>query len=339
MRMTTTSPVRHTPVEPMPKPPRAEGDPPRFDYRRIPGAAYATVAMVALFWWLNPNFLNSYNMVNISYQIGWLLLLSIGITLVILTEGIDLSAGGVIGLTGVVSGLMLQGDWGLWPALLIGAIGIGALCGLFTGLVVAIGQIPPFVASLGTMGIAFGIGVWITKGASVPGFPPEVRDLGRGFRPALISLAVFVLMVLILERTRFGKYVRGIGAKEQTMYRFGVRVKAWKTLVYVIAGAFYGLAAFLILAHDNAAHPQGSMGVEFIAIAAVIVGGTSFENGVGGLGRTLAGVVAVSVLRNGLNFASVPTEWQMPIIGTALILAIGVNVKLHERIMNKKELT
>lgn len=300
----------------------------RFDYRRIPGAAYILVGQLVVFGAINPRFLSLENMVNVAYQMSPLLLISVGMTLIILTEGIDLSQGAVIGFAGVVTGLLLLGGVGMWESILAGLAG-GAAFGLTNGLLISYGGIPPFVAGLGTMGVAQGVALVLTQGSSVPGFSNEFRFIGEGVIglpiPAWIGFAVFLLFVGILKYTPFGTYVFSIGGNREATAYAGVNVKAYLTAVYMVGGLLAGLAAVMITAHDNAAHPRAAVGMEFDAIAAVILGGTSFEKGRGGLWGTLAGAATIAFLRNGLNFSGMHATWQLPVIGIVIISAIVVN--------------
>jgi ribose transport system permease protein len=300
----------------------------RFDYRRIPGAAYILVAQVIIFGLIDARWLSPANLLNVAYQMAPLLAVSVGATVVILTEGIDLSPGGIIGLAGVAAAMVLQSDMGIGLSILTG-LATGAAIGALNGLVITVGGIPPFVATLGTLGITQGVGLVLTQGASVAGLSSDFQYIGQGIigLPVnfWIALAVMALFMVILKRTSFGTYVYAMGGNREATAYAGINVKGNLTLVYTIGGLLSGVAAILMAAHDNAAHPRFAVGIEFDAIAAVILGGTTFDKGRGGLWGTLVGVATIAFLRNGLNFSGMHATWQIPVIGIVIIGAIAVN--------------
>ncbi len=300
----------------------------RFDYRRIPGAAYVLVAQLIIFGAINPRFLSTDNLVNVAYQMAPLLVVSVGMTMVILTEGIDLSPGAVVGFAGVVAAMLLHGGMATGPSILGGLLA-GAFFGTLTGLIITVGGIPPFVAGLGTMGIAQGLSLVLTQGSSVADLTEEFRYVGQGMIglpvATWIALAVLLFFVGVLERTPFGTYIYAMGGNKEATSHAGLSVKRYLTAVYILNGLLAGLAAILMTAHDNAAHPRAAVGLEFDAIAAVILGGTSFEKGRGNLWGTLAGAATIAFLRNGLNFSGMHATWQLPVVGMVIILAIVVN--------------
>ena len=189
---------------------------------------------------------------------------------------------------------------------------------------------PPFVVTLGTFGIAQSIATVLTKGDSVTSLPPYYRWFNDGVFagipvPIWATIAVFALTWFLLYRTKFGRYVFAIGGNRRALILSGTRVNAYHIAVYVYAGLLAGIASFIMTARMNAAHPTIGVGLEFDAIAAVILGGTSFEKGRGGIVGTVIGALAVGVLRNGLNLLGVGTEWQVAIVGVVIIVAVGLD--------------
>ena len=300
----------------------------QFDYRRLPGAAYILVAQFIIFGLIDLRFLSPANMINVAYQMAPLLVVAVGATMVILTEGIDLSPGGIIGLAGVAAAMVLQSDMGVGISILTGLL-VGAAIGTITGLIITVGGIPPFVATLGILGVTQGVGLVLTKGASVAGLSKEFQYIGQGIigLPVnfWIALAVMGLFMFILKRTAFGTYIYALGGNAEATAYAGISVKGNLILVYVISGLLSGVAAILMAAHDNAAHPRFAVGIEFDAIAAAILGGTTFDKGRGGLWGTLVGVATIAFLRNGLNFSGMHATWQIPVMGIVIIGAIAVN--------------
>jgi ribose transport system permease protein len=294
-----------------------------------PGAIYLLVILSVLFSAWRPEFLSAANLTNVALQIAVLTIVALGMTLVILTEGIDLSLGAVLGLAGVVMGLVLVAGHPL-AAAIGAAIAVGVAFGLANGAMIAWAGMPPFIVTLGTMGVAHSIAMVLTQGNSVTGLPAQVRWFNEGFVlgvpvPLAATAALFVVTWLLLYHTRFGRYVFAIGGNRRALTLAGVRVPLYLIAVYVFAGAMAAAAAFVMTARMNAAHPTIALGLEFDAIAAVVLGGTSFEKGRGGILGTLAGAAAVGVLRNGLNLAGVSAEWQVVAIGVVIIAGVALD--------------
>jgi ribose transport system permease protein len=189
---------------------------------------------------------------------------------------------------------------------------------------------PPFIVTLGSFGIAQSIAMVLTQGDSVVNLPAYFRWFNDGVFlgipvPIWATVTAFALTWLLLYHTKFGRYVFAIGGNRQALILAGVRVSFWHVGVYVYAGVLTALASFIMTARMNAAHPTIGVGLEFDAIAAVILGGTSFEKGRGGIAGTVMGALAVGVLRNGLNLLGVGTEWQVAIVGIVIITAVGID--------------
>lgn len=297
--------------------------------KQTPGAVYLLAVMSVLLTLLTPGFFTLANLTNVALQVAVLTIVSLGMTLVILTEGIDLSLGPVLGLCGVVIAMMAVAGWPL--GLSIGAaLLIGAAFGLVNGVLVACVGLPAFIVTLSTFGVAQSVATVLTEGNSITGLPPALRWFNNGVFlgvpvPIWATVVSFAATYLLLYRTRFGRYTLAIGGNRQALVLSGSPVRLYHTLVYVFAGAMTALASFIMTARMNAAHPTIGVGLEFDAIAAVILGGTSFEKGRGGIAGTVVGALAVGVLRNGLNLVGVPTEWQVAIVGIVIIGAVGID--------------
>lgn len=296
---------------------------------RAPGAFYLLAIMgVALTIW-TPEFFTPANLTNVALQVAVLTIVALGMTLVILTEGIDLSIGAVLGLCGVAATLMVTAGYSL-PLAVGVAFVIGMAFGVLNGTLIAVAGMPPFVVTLGAFGIAQSIATVLTKGDSITNLPSYYRWFNDGVFAALpvpiwATIAAFVVTWLLLYRTKFGRYVFAIGGNRRALILSGTRVNLYHVAVYVYAGLLAGVASFIMTARMNAAHPTIGIGLEFDAIAAVILGGTSFEKGRGGITGTVVGTLAVGVLRNGLNLVGVGTEWQVAIVGVVIIFAVGLD--------------
>jgi ribose transport system permease protein len=298
-------------------------------FAELPGAAYLLALMAVLLGIATPDFFTVANLTNVALQVAVLSIVSFGMTLVILTEGIDLSLGPVLGLCGVAMGMLVVAGWPLIFAIGI-ALLIGAAFGALNGTLVAYVEMPPFIVTLGTFGIAMSIAMVLTEGNSVTGLPEYVRLFNDGVFlgipvPLWATTACFALTYVLLYHTRFGRYTFAIGGNRQALILSGSPARFYQVLVYVYAGALAAIASFIMTARMNAAHPTIGVGLEFDAIAAVILGGTSFEKGRGGIIGTVVGAFAVGVLRNGLNLMGVSTEWQVAVVGLVIILAVSAD--------------
>jgi ribose transport system permease protein len=301
--------------------------------RTVPGAAYVLAALTVVFAIFAHAFVTLPNLLNIGVQSSVLLLLALPMTLVIMTEGIDLSMGAVLSLCGVVMAMLLMKEQGL-AAGLAAAVAVGVMFGAANGaLVVSLG-VPPFVATLGTLGIAQGLALVLTGGQSVVGIGDTLpalyaRDpLGIPFS-IWIAGAAFLVFRFALTRTRFVSYASAIGGNREALVLAGVRANVYHVAVYALGGAMAGLAALLLTGRISSGHPTAAIGMEFDAVAAVIVGGTSFERGKGSLGGTLVGVLTIGVLKNGLNLLDVPSSLQVASIGVLVVVALVIDAVLE----------
>jgi ribose transport system permease protein len=293
------------------------------------GALVMLVALGIVFALVADNFTSADNLVNIGKQSTILLLLALPMTLIILTEGLDLSMGAVLTLANVVLATIAVKTGGVGLALLA-AIGVGVAAGLLNGTLVARLGIPPFVATLGTLGVAQGLALVVTDGQSVVGIPAALQALNSGSvlgvpAPICIALAAYAVIHILLYQTRFGACVFALGGNREALTLAGVRTNVYLVGVYVLGGLFVGVAALLLTARISSGHPTAALGMEFDAIAAVAVGGTSFEKGKGWLLGTVIGVLAVGVLRNGLNLLGVTSAVQVSAIGLLVIVALGID--------------
>jgi ribose transport system permease protein len=205
------------------------------------------------------------------------------------------------------------------------------LCfGFANGILVSILDIPPFIATLGTLGIAQGLSLLATDGQSVVGIPRSIDRIYSGALagiplPIVIATLAYGATHVLLYHTRFGAYISALGGNREALKIAGISVRGTLILVYLFGGLMAGFAALLMTARLNSAHPTAGIGMEFDAIAAVAVGGTSFERGNGWLFGTLLGVLAVGVLRNGLNLLAVPSSAQVASIGALVIIALFID--------------
>ncbi len=283
-----------------------------------------------------PEFLSVDNLKDVLVQISGIAIAAVGMTLVILTAGIDLSVGSVLALSGCAGslvGLKLAESGPAWLATPLGflaAILVGALCGLANGLMITKIPLTPFIATLGVMGVARGLAYYICHSSPVQVTPGMrqialARPLGVPF-PIVLMLAIFVLGWLALERTRFGRNVYAIGGNEESARLSGIRIHASKILVYTLTGAFAAISGLIVAGRLAWMMPQEGDGFELDVIAAVVIGGTSLSGGQGTVLGTLLGALIMGVVRNGLNLTAVDYNVQKVVIGGIIIAAVSVDV-------------
>ncbi|NNU62759.1 ABC transporter permease [Ochrobactrum soli] len=284
-------------------------------------------------------FLSAENLSNILKQNASLALLALGMLLVIITGGIDLSVGSTMALAMVCIAMSAQAGVP-WPiCLLVGPV-VGLAVGYINGAGLTKLRLPhPFIMTLGTLNIARGLTYLLTGGAPVSGLQPEVRylgiaywDLGLFAPPAGLPVSLVVVLVsavlvwLFLNYTATGRHIYAIGGNPQAARVSGVNVDRILVLVYMICGFFAGLAGLLLVGRSGSGFPNAGIGIELDAIAAVIIGGASFFGGRGTVLGVLAGVLIMGLLRNGLNINNVSAFWQMILIGFVIIIAVYIDV-------------
>ena len=296
------------------------------------GTVIGLLVLCAVLWALTPHFLTVSNLLNIAQQTSINAIVAAGMTFVILSGGIDLSVGSIVALAGVALGAMLQD--GLSPLIAIpGAIAVGTGCGLLNGLLVSVGGLPPFIATLGMMSVARGTALVFTEGRPVSGFDEGFRWLATGTvsfipAPVIVMLVVYAVAHVVLTRTTFGRYVYAIGGNEEATRLSGVAVRFHKTAIYGVSGALSAVAAIVLTARLNSAQPIAGMMYELDAIAATVIGGTSLSGGSGSLVGTLVGALIMGVLRNGLNLLGVSSFLQQIVIGGVIVGAVLVDTLL-----------
>jgi ribose transport system permease protein len=315
---------------------------------RVPSAAWVILVMMAVFTAINPRYLTLDNVVNIVLQNAVLLILALGATLVILSEGIDLSLGSVLTLSGVtcvfVMKRLMESGSSDASAMIAGVmVGLltGTLMGAITGALVSIGGMPSFIASLGMMGVGGALALVLANSTAIYISNPIFSFFGEKLdksidlplmqylsMPTFIAVFVFSLVWVMLYHTPFGRCIVAIGGNESGARLSGVNTTLWKWMVYVVAGVLAAISGITLAARLEAADSIVGVGWEFDAIAATILGGTSFARGKGGIGGTVLGVLVIGVTRNGLNVTGVPSLWQPALTGTIIILAIVFEVIL-----------
>ena len=282
---------------------------------------------------LSPVFLSSRNLYNIIRFIAEIGLISLGMTMVILTGGIDLSVGSVLGMCGIIMGALFVAGVPIGIAALI-AILVGALAGLLNGALIVATGVHPLVITLATLAIYRGVAHGIAQGDSFRGFPASFFALGQGtVGPLPTQLLVFVVLaavaVFVLARTTFGRSLYAFGSNPVATRFAGVAVNRLQVAVYTITGLLSGIAAVIFVARVSSARGDSGALMELDVITAVVLGGTALTGGRGSILGTLLGLLIIGVVRNGLTLIFVPLEVQAVFIGLILILAVTINRRLR----------
>lgn len=308
-------------------------------------ALFTLFMLIAIFAFGSPAFLSIGNGLTVLLQTSVIGLLGIGMTLVIITGGIDLSVGSVLALAGTVAGIAVKAGIPV-PAAMVAGIGVGALCGAVNGFIITKMRITPFVATLGMMLIARGVALQLTGAAPISQLGEAFGRLGNGslFRvlgtganglpkvvfpgipyPAILLAAVAIGVAYMLHHRAIGRHIYATGSNEEAARLSGVEVDRTKIAAYTMSGALAGLSGIVLMSRLVTAQPNEGVMYELDAIAAAVIGGASLMGGVGGISGTMIGAFIIGVLRNGLNMAGVSAFIQQIIIGFVVIMAVYVD--------------
>lgn len=290
----------------------------------------ALVALSTVLSLYDPNFRKLENLSNIGFQTAVIVTLAAGQTLVIIAGGIDLSVGSVLALVGVVTALLLAAEKPIALAVAAGLI-VGVGCGFVNGFLVTKGRIPPFIATLGMMGIARGLALVLSKAQNVfipqePRFEPFL-ELGTGRFlgipiPFLIAAIVAALTELLLSFTRFGRYIYAVGGNREAARLSGIPVHSVLMLVFILCGLTTAIGGIVETARLSVGQPTSGQLYELHAIAAAVIGGASLAGGRGSVLGTVLGALLMAVIRNGSDLLNIPYEWQQVILGALVVLAV-----------------
>lgn len=279
------------------------------------------------------NFFTAQNLLNILRQSAPVLIVAVGMTFVITTGGIDLSVGSMLAVLAVLTALALGGGWPVW-LMVIAMMALGLALGFFNGYFTAYQSIPAFIVTLATLSILRGTAQLITKGYSIPIAPDSpFLFFGRGRIfdipvPAIIAVVVVALGYVVLNHTRFGLYVTGIGSNEESVRRSGVNVRRVKTAVYMLGGFLVAIGGMVTAARLASGSSYTGVAFELQVIAAVIVGGTNLFGGEGRMLGTVIGTLLIAMIGNGLILMGIDPFFQQIIEGSIILAAIWFNLTL-----------
>ncbi len=275
-------------------------------------------------------FLRPQNLANLSRSFAWLAIVSFGQSMVIIIGGIDLSVGATMALAGLVAARCMQAGFAVAPAIAVGLL-VGVIMGWLNGLMVARVRLPPFVVTLGTMGIARGCAFGLTQGWSVTNLPEAFLRLGQSDLvigawllplPLLIALGIALLVRLFLNHTVIGGDIYAMSGGERALLVSGVNVVRLKVLVYTLCGLLAAISGMMVTARLGVAAPAAAVGYEVDVVAAAVIGGTSLFGGVGSTLGVLLGAAVTQMLYNGLVLLGYPSYWQTTAIGAMILMAI-----------------
>jgi ribose transport system permease protein len=294
---------------------------------------------------LTDKFFTAENGLNVLRQVAVNACIATGMTLIVLTAGIDLSVGSVLALCGAVTaGLFKNGlefvsadlyvGFTVLGAILGGLI-LGALLGWFNGFTVTKFNVPPFVATLAMLTIARGFTMLYTKGHPISTLGKDFAFIGAGSLlgipvPVWIAVVVVLIAVFITQKTKLGRYIYAIGGNEQAAKLSGINIKKVKMTVYAMAGGLAALGGIIVTARLDSAQPNAGVSYELDAIAAVVIGGTSLSGGKGSVWGTVMGAIIIGVLNNGLVLLNVSPFWQQVVKGGVILLAVIID-KIGEK--------
>ena len=276
---------------------------------------------------MGKNFLNINNIMNIVNQASINAILAIGASIVILTGGIDLSIGSVVGFVGIFLAMNIKDGMPI-PAAIILCLLCGAVIGLFNGVLVSYGKVPAFITTLGSMQAVRGLAQIINEGQAVSGFSLEIGALMKtkffGVIPigVLYVVVFYAIMILILAYTKFGRGIYALGWNSHAARLSGIKVKKLEVIVYILCGVFAAFAGVMLLARLLYADPSAGGSYEMNAIAAAVIGGISMSGGKGKLANTVVGAIILATLTNGLQIMNVATYYQTVITGLVVIVAV-----------------
>lgn len=281
------------------------------------------------------SFLTVTNVLNVLRQASLTFLIASGLTLTILTAGLDLSVGANVGLSACLAGTVMQSTGSVALGAATGLV-FGAGVGVLNGLMVTMLRLPPFIATYGMLWTLNGVTYWFMGGDTIHGFPAGFRTLGSGYWLG-VPVPIYLMAAFLFAGTVFTRYtthgheVFAIGANREAARLSGVPIWSRINLVYVLSGAMAGLAAVVYLARLNSAEADIGEPLTLPAIAAVLIGGTSLFGGVGSLLGTLIGALTLTLVVNGMNLLAIDASWQPLVTGVIVILAVWIDVVTRQR--------
>jgi ribose transport system permease protein len=317
--------------------PVAPDVPPRSHFGRLPrikelNILLALIVLCTFLSFASPYFLSTNNLLGVARAFTLTAIAAIGQTMVIITGGIDLSVGSVIGLSGLSTGMLLASGVPLVPAVLAG-LAVGTLFGACNGLLITRIGFPPFIATLGTLSIGRGLIYVLTKGypVTVPREEELLRVIGQGYVgivpvPVIIMVIITIVATLFLSKTTLGRYIYAVGGNEEAARLAGINVNGVKMFVYTMSGFLASISGIILMSRLVSAQPNAGLGQELPVIAASIIGGTSLLGGEGTVVGAVLGAAIIGVVDNGIVLLGIDPYAQQVVTGTVVLLAVAVDI-------------
>lgn len=294
---------------------------------------------------MTPNFLTAGNIISVLRQISNNIFLALGMTLVIILGGIDLSVGSIVAMSGTLTvGFIVTNGVPMMPAILAG-LALGTMVGLFNGFIVARFRVPAFIVTLSTMNMAKGIAYIYSGGRSTRITSDAYAMIGTGYLfgvvplPVVYMIILIIIFVILLNKTRFGTYVYAVGGNRESARLSGVPIKKVEILVFTISGFLAAFAGIVLSSRMYSGQPKAGDGYEMDAIAACVLGGISMAGGTGHVSGTVIGAVVIGIISNGLNLIGVSSFWQLLVKGLIILVAVIIDSQkniISERFGKKK---
>ena len=300
------------------------------------GLTAVVIALAIIFSFINPRFATLANLANVLTQASHYIIIAVGMTFVITSRGIDLSVGSILALVTVIGFAFVKDGMNPFLGVTI-MFALGALIGAFTGTLIAVINIPPFIATLGMMVSLRGLALLHSAGTMHFGLPESLTWLGQGKVlgvpvPVIVALSVAIIGAWLFNHTKFGLHVRAIGGNREAARLAGVRVNRVEVLVYALMGLLTAVGGLIMIARIDSTQATIGTSMEIHIIAAVIIGGTSLFGGRGTIYGTVLGAILLSMMTNALVIAGVDYFWQLVIMGIIVLLAVTINNLRESRI-------
>lgn len=301
-----------------------------FDFRRwlrvVPNITWILLGLLIVFSLSEPNFGTIDNAFNLIRQGAVLSIVGLGMMIAITSGGIDLAVGSLVGLSGVVTAFTLNQGLG-WPLAILVGIFTCSVAGLISGLIIAKGRIFPFVVTFGMLFIARSLSLGLSQGGSIHIDNKTFSLINEGYflqlpMPFWITVALILIVVFLMKRAVFGRYIFSIGSDATCASWMGIKVDLYRILVYVLSGTLAGIAGVVLASRVNTGNALIGQGTEFFAIAAVVIGGTPITGGRGSVAGAILGALVITVLQNGLSLLGLPSETTSAIVGLTLMLGV-----------------
>ncbi len=297
--------------------------------RELPALVFLALLVGALLIFA-PNFGSGTNLFVIGQDMAITGIMAVGMTMIILTGGIDLSVASVLALSATITGMLMMGGHNIWLAVLAG-LGIGTACGFTNGALITWLRIPPIITTLGMMGIVRASASLYTRGDYIGPLPMDFSFVGVRWTPVILLALVATAFTIFLSRVRLGRYIHAVGGNEEAVRLSGIGVNRVKQVIYTLNGLLAAVSGMVLASSMSSAQSNMAKGYELGVIAAVVIGGTSITGGVGSVPGTIIGAAIMSLLYNALNLLGISKFWHQLIIGIVILAAVMI-----DRLRNKQ---